>query len=194
MALCFAHSAAGYLAYEAIRPPDAHRPRLLAAAVALANAPDLDFIPGLLIGAPHAFHRGVTHTVLAAVLVGAAAVLIARRLRPASAWRIGCWAAATYGSHLLLDYLTVDVVPPAGAQFFWPFSDAYYIAPITPIPELIVDGAGRSAFLASLHAPGTLVAWLADLSCLLAAVAAVHVVRLLRLRQAEAQSGAADRA
>jgi len=192
MALCFAHSAAGYLAYELIRPPERHRPRLLAAAVLLANAPDLDFIPGLLVGAPHAFHRGVTHTVLAAVLVGAVALLLARRWRPASAWRVAGWAAATYGSHLLLDWLTVDVVPPPGAQFLWPISDAYYIAPVTPIPELVVDGAGRGAFLHSLCAPGTLVPWLADLSFLLAAVAAVHVVRLVR--QDETEPEAVDRA
>src|SRR5262249_42649412 len=49
MALCFAHTAAGYLAYEAVRPASAHRPGLLAAAVLLANGPDLDFVPGVLL-------------------------------------------------------------------------------------------------------------------------------------------------
>jgi hypothetical protein len=45
MALCLAHAAAGYLAYEAFRPAGPHRPWLLAGAVLLANAPDLDFLP-----------------------------------------------------------------------------------------------------------------------------------------------------
>ena len=58
MALCCAHTAAGYLAYEAVRPAGPHQRRLLAAAVALANAPDLDFVPGLVLGHPGMFHRG----------------------------------------------------------------------------------------------------------------------------------------
>ena len=46
MALCLAHATAGYLAYEALRPAGPHRLDLLAGAVLLANAPDLDFLPG----------------------------------------------------------------------------------------------------------------------------------------------------
>ena len=50
MALCLAHATAGYLVYEALRPSGPHRPALLAGAVLMANAPDLDFLPGILIG------------------------------------------------------------------------------------------------------------------------------------------------
>ena len=82
MALCLSHTAAGYLAYEVIRPAGGHRPALLAAAVALANGPDLDFLPGLLLGHPMAYHRGVTHTVLA---VAAVACLVALGVRIAFA-------------------------------------------------------------------------------------------------------------
>src|SRR2546428_7618890 len=73
MALALAHTTAGYLGYEAIRPPGPHRPVLLLAAVALANGPDLDFLPGLVIGHAGAYHRGMTHT-LAAVLAAGAGV------------------------------------------------------------------------------------------------------------------------
>jgi len=58
MALCFAHTAAGHPAHEAVRPEGRHRPALLIAAVALVNPPDLDFLPGLLVGQPGAYHEG----------------------------------------------------------------------------------------------------------------------------------------
>lgn len=178
MALCFAHAAAGYLAYELSRPRDRHAPAVLAAAVLLANAPDLDFVPGILLGTPGIYHRGVTHTVVAAVVVGMAAALLGRlRGWTLAPWRIGAWAAATYGSHLLLDLITVDVVPPHGAQFLWPLSDAYYLSPVTPIGEVVVDGTTPGAFFESLVAPGTLAGWLADASLLLAVVVAVALVR-----------------
>ena len=77
MALCLAHATAGYLAYEALRPSGPHRPALLAGAVLMANAPDLDFLPGILVGAPAAYHRGVTHTAGALVVVSVAAWVVA---------------------------------------------------------------------------------------------------------------------
>ena len=77
MALTFAHTTAGYLGYEVVRSPGPHRPALLLAAVALANGPDLDFLPGLVMGHAGAYHRGVTHTLAAVGAVGAAVALAA---------------------------------------------------------------------------------------------------------------------
>ena len=83
MALCLAHAAAGYLAYEALRPAGRQRAGLLATAVLFANAPDLDFLHGLAVGDPTVFHRGATHTVVAAALVTAVVLAVARRWRVA---------------------------------------------------------------------------------------------------------------
>src|SRR5262249_60229677 len=94
MALCLAHATAGYLAYEALRPTGPHRPALLAGALVMANAPDLDFLPGLLTGAPMAYHRGVTHTLGALVVVSVAAWAVARALRSRGAWGGGLAAGA----------------------------------------------------------------------------------------------------
>src|SRR5262245_2242945 len=108
MALCFAHTAAGYLAYGAVGPAGPHRPLLLAGAVAPANAPDLDFVPGILMGRPGLFHRGVTHTLAAVLVVTLVAWLIGRQ-RPLAGWtpvRAALWVGAVYGSHLLLDFFT----------------------------------------------------------------------------------------
>jgi len=182
MALCFAHTAAGYLAYEAIRPTEAHRPGLLAAAVGLANAPDLDFVPGLIVGHPGAYHRGVTHTVVAVVAVAAIVALAGARLaRPG--WRplrAAAWAGAVWASHLVVDYFTTDVVPPSGARFLWPFSDGYWIAPVTPLAEVVIDRSGRRAFFGSIFNAGTVRVWLGELVLLLGAVVAVHALRRLR--------------
>lgn len=178
MALCFAHAAAGYLVYEAARPPGPHRPGLLVAAIALAVAPDLDFLPGLALGAPGAFHRGVTHTVLAAAVVAAVVALAARlartRRRP---WRVGLFAAAAYGSHLVIDLCSADVVAPHGARFLWPLSDAYYLAPVTPFREIIIDSTGRLPFLTSLLTPAARAVWAGEVALLALAVALVHGMR-----------------
>src|SRR5262245_9261126 len=130
MALCLAHATGGYLVYEAARPSGPHRPGLLAAAVVLGNAPDFDFLPGVLIGHPGVFHRGVTHTLAAVVVVALVTGVVAWWRRDATlARRAATFAGAAYGSHLVLDFFTVDVVPPHGAQFLWPFSSAYYLSP-----------------------------------------------------------------
>jgi membrane-bound metal-dependent hydrolase YbcI (DUF457 family) len=178
MALCFTHSAAGYLGYEAIRPEGAHRPMLLAAGILLANAPDFDFLPGMLAGHPGAYHRGVTHTILAVVAVGA---LVALGVRLAGsrrlAGRAGLWAGAVYASHLLVDYFTIDSIAPHGGRFLWPLSDAYWYAPVTPFREIVVDPSGTGAFLASLTAPHTVGVWAFEIGVLLGTVGAVHAVR-----------------
>jgi membrane-bound metal-dependent hydrolase YbcI (DUF457 family) len=177
MALCLAHATAGYLAYEALRPTGPHRPALLAGALVMANAPDLDFLPGLLAGAPVAYHRGVTHTLGALVVVSLTAWAVARLLRSGSAWWWGLAAGAAYGSHLLVDCLTVDAIPPYGIQLLWPLTDAWLHAPFSLFGEIIVDQSGRAAFLHSLLTPTALVVWGREVGLALAAVAAVHALR-----------------
>ena len=184
MALCFTHTAAGYLGYEMIRPSAEHHPGLLAAAVTLANAADFDFVPGVLLGHPAEFHRGVTHTVLAAVVVAIAIALVVRLTgRPRGAWlRAGTWAGAVYASHLVLDYFTADIVVPSGVALFWPFSDAYYISPVTVLGEIIIDPSGRTAFVKSLFTPDTIRVWAVEITVFLVTVCGVQAFRAWRLR------------
>ena len=189
MALCLAHATAGYLAYEALRPAGPHRPWLLVGAVLVANAPDLDFLPGLAIGDADAYHRGVTHTLGAAVVAVAAAWLVARWCGggargggPSGAPRPAWWAAlagAAWTSHLLVDWMTVDAVAPAGIQLLWPLSDAWLHAPFDLLGEIIIDPSGRMAFLRSLLTPAALVAWTREVGIVVAVVAAVHAARAI---------------
>ena len=186
MALCFTHAAAGYLVYEAVRPAGRHSAGLLAGAVLLANAPDLDFVPGIVMGAPAVFHRGLTHTVLAAVVVGLAAAGIGWWRRPggrgAPWW--ACFAAAAYASHLLVDWVAEDAVPPYGARFLWPFSDRFLHAGVQWFDEIVIDPHSRAGFVASLLTPAAMVTWVLEVARLLIVVGAIAVVRLLaRSRQ-----------
>jgi membrane-bound metal-dependent hydrolase YbcI (DUF457 family) len=87
--------------------------------VGLGTAADLD----------HLFiaHRTATHSVTAVAVVGvAAAALAATAHRPAG--RIAAMCAAAYSTHLLLDWLGVDIYPPRGLQLLWPFSREWFIS------------------------------------------------------------------
>ena len=151
MALPIAHATAGYLIHrlDRRRSGSGTWPRALAF-MALANLPDADFLVGFALGRPGTFHRGISHTVLAALVVGAALGALACRRSKDRWWQASLVFAAVYASHLLVDAFTIDERAPAGAQFFWPLSKAYYIAPVTVFGEIIVDGASRSGFLASV--------------------------------------------
>jgi inner membrane protein len=94
---------------------------------ALALAADLDVI-GFRFGVPYAApfgHRGATHSIAFAALVGLAAGLVARKPR------VGLIAFAVALTHPLLDALTDGGL---GVALFWPFSNARYFAPWRPIP------------------------------------------------------------
>jgi membrane-bound metal-dependent hydrolase YbcI (DUF457 family) len=86
---------------------------------ALGMAPDLDLLAGP--------HRGPSHSIGAAALIGLVAWVAVRRW-PSSA-RLGLACAAAYGSHVLLDWLGSDSSPPLGLVALWPFSNAHYQAP-----------------------------------------------------------------
>jgi membrane-bound metal-dependent hydrolase YbcI (DUF457 family) len=148
MALPIAHATAGYLLHRM----DGRRTRVggwprAFTYMAIGNLPDADFLIGFMTGEPGHYHRGFSHTILAAVLFGATAgALLAWRMR--DRWiSAAAMLATVYGSHLLLDALTIDERGPAGAQFFWPVSDAYYIFPFTLFTEIIIDGRSRLGFL-----------------------------------------------
>ena len=177
MALCLAHAAAGYLAYEALRPAGRHEMGLLVTAVVAANLPDADFLPGLAIGHATAFHRVFTHTLAAAIVATALVWVIARWRRAMRPAALASVAGAAYLTHLLLDWMTVDAVPPPGIQLFWPFSDAWMHAPWSVLGEIIVDSGSRVGFVQSLLTPAALQAWTREVGVLAAAVALVHLAR-----------------
>lgn len=86
----------------------------------VAILPDLDFVPGLLMGQGNAFHQGPTHSLLAAALVALACWIYGRF--KGHAWLLAWAGAAVYLSHLAVDWMAMDYRAPIGIPLFWPFS------------------------------------------------------------------------
>jgi inner membrane protein len=130
MATPVGHVIAGYAIYGFTRAPKAkERMGLAFLAVIVAFAPDLDMLPGLLVGKPALYHGGISHSLGIALLVslGAAAIL---KLRGRGFLAIFSLCFLAYSSHLLLDWLGPDGRPPFGIPIFWPISSETYLSPV----------------------------------------------------------------
>ncbi|MEZ4414498.1 MAG: metal-dependent hydrolase [Gemmatimonadota bacterium] len=126
MPTSIAHMIGGYTAVELAGAKPGHDARarilwVLGLSIVAANAPDLDFLPGLVTGTSTAFHRGPTHSLLATLLVPLLLALVTRR-RSGAPWAVFLAGAAAYGSHVLLDLLVPDPLGDGGLRLFWPFS------------------------------------------------------------------------
>jgi inner membrane protein len=92
---------------------------LTLACVGLGMAPDLDLA--------WVTHRTVTHSVGAVAFAGIfAAALAANAQRPIG--RVALMCTAAYATHLLLDWLAVDLSAPRGIQALWPFRFEWFIS------------------------------------------------------------------
>ena len=129
------------------------------AAVALATlslVPDLDVI-AFKFGIPYAApfgHRGATHSITFALLVGVAAWLLTRSRKSTLALTV------VVLSHPLLDMLTDGGL---GVALFWPFTAERYFFPWTPLPVAPL-GTGmlsmRSARVLLIEAVAFLPLWI----------------------------------
>ncbi|MBI2565872.1 MAG: metal-dependent hydrolase [Candidatus Schekmanbacteria bacterium] len=150
------HALGGALAYLLLRNQLPRRNRglftTLMAAGALGTAADLDFAVGPLLGqAPGAFHHGFTHSLGFAALVAVAVAALRRAgtgsaVSPqtkaraeAAAWSPGL-IFAVYSSHIGLDLVAQDFVPPIGMQLFWPLTDQYFGVPLHLFLSVERDG------------------------------------------------------
>ena len=105
-----------------------------------ANAPDLDFLPGLLLGEISRFHHGISHSLGFGILFTGivCGVMVSLRWLPKD--RAFYWFVMGYFlylSHLLVDSLTLDNGYPYGMPIFWPFSDAYFNVPFYFFPNVL---------------------------------------------------------
>jgi len=112
---------------------DGHRssPRLVATCAGLAMLPDADLLlPGLHRTATHSIFAAVVVFIIAAVVTGQVTGRKGVRHRNGSTrgWRAAFLCSVAYASHLLLDWLGADNVPPRGIQLLWPFSDRWLIS------------------------------------------------------------------
>jgi inner membrane protein len=136
------HAVVAVCAGRALPRLDPMPRRFWVAVAALAMLPDLDVIAfelGVPYGSPWG-HRGATHSLAAAVVVGLLTALALRRAVPVS-WTLA-WAcfASAMASHGALDALTDG---GSGVAFLFPFDDGRYFAPWRP---LRVSPIGRHFF------------------------------------------------
>ncbi len=126
MPLPLLHAVAGYTVYHgsAKEKPDWE---LAVSCIVLANAADLDFIPGILAGNPDLFHHGFTHSFTAAAVAGllfASAAKIWKKRAFLKHFLISFFA---YSTHVVLDFL-LDHSP---LPLFWPLTQGKMISMIT---------------------------------------------------------------
>jgi inner membrane protein len=105
--------------------------RLVAAGVIVAMLPDADVV-SFAFGIPYGSdfgHRGASHSLAAAVLLGLVAASMAPALR-SSRLSAFLFVGASGASHGLTDMLTNG---GRGVALFWPASDARLFWPVTPV-------------------------------------------------------------
>jgi inner membrane protein len=145
------HSLMGLIIYHvSARPALSHRWQHIGLCLFAANAPDLDFIPGLLVGNPNLYHHGVSHSVGFAILFAAGCSFVLVLLKSKSMWRDSIIFFCLYTSHIILDWLSIDTRAPYGVPFCWPLSDVYYIAPFAFLPDIRRISFSNIDFIASL--------------------------------------------
>lgn len=96
----------------------------------LANAADLDFGFVWFLGW-RGFHRGVTHSLLFALVVAAILFVWLRKRN----WRVPLAFSLAYLSHTLLDAATSGA--GSGTALLLPFNRNYYALALFNIPEMI---------------------------------------------------------
>lgn len=145
----FGHSLAGYVIssykFKTLKPQNV---KLLFFYIFIANTPDLDFLPGLIIGKLNLYHHGISHSLGAAILISFVLAFFINWKHHKHIRSDFLLFLSLYCSHLLLDYLCFDSRPPLGIPLFWPLSNKYYIFPLLPgVRHSALDHATIEEFL-----------------------------------------------
>jgi len=117
---------------------------------ALSVLPDADFV-AFMVGIPYANpfgHRGMTHSLLFAVLVGLV-VVVALRIRGRPVLLDAALATLVVASHGVLDAMTTGGL---GVEFFWPVDTRRYFLPwefipVAPLGAGMLTARGLSVLL-----------------------------------------------
>lgn len=148
---------------------------LVATCAVLAAAPDLDLV------LPR-YHRSFTHSVTAVAVLFIIAAAVTGRVNHSRAaggqarWRVAVLCACAYASHLLLDWLGADTLPPVGLQVFWPFVDRFFASGLDLFAQTerrhpfsgptLVQNLWAAAQEIAILGPVVLLAWLVRVKAL----------------------------
>ncbi|HEU4433847.1 MAG TPA: metal-dependent hydrolase [Pyrinomonadaceae bacterium] len=119
MPLPVAHSLIGASVAAALNKKTEGWWKLLCVSAFLGVCPDFDYILNWLRVGKGGWHHGFTHSIVFALVIGAAMSLVTR-WRTVQAFIV--FSAAT-ASHTLLDYLMTE---SRGVSMWWPFTDHRY--------------------------------------------------------------------
>ena len=119
------HLLGGAAVYAGGTNRDTRSTVLLVIALVGSMVPDLDFVPGILIGNMRAFHHGVSHSLAFAVLFGGVIFGLAHAVDKVLARRTAVFALLAYSSHVILDFVSVNE-GTRGVPLLWPFSDEQF--------------------------------------------------------------------
>ena len=157
MPLPVAHSAAGLAVYLSVpyvkRNGLAWTKRcfLLFCLIFLANAPDLDFLPGMLIGQPNRFHHGASHSILSTLSISGGVWFICRKyFNELSGSYLFLIIFISAFSHIFLDFFSSDSGFPYGIPLFWPFSHEYFMSPFPLFRDVFREGGSNTLFFQTL--------------------------------------------
>lgn len=119
------HLLGGAAVYAGGTSHDTRSTALLAIALIGSMVPDLDFVPGILIGNMRAFHHGISHSFAFALLFGAVVFLLAYAMDKALASRAAVFALLAYSSHVILDFASVNT-GTRGVPLLWPLAEQQF--------------------------------------------------------------------
>ena len=118
---------------------------LLLVYILFANGPDLDFLPGLVVGDPGRFHHGITHSFgFGLIFTFVVAGVLTRVWKPLAEFgfpKLLLVGFILYSSHIALDLITLDDSVPYGMPLLWPFSGQYLQAPVYILPNVLRGGS-----------------------------------------------------
>jgi inner membrane protein len=168
----------GFIIYHgAAKPTLSHPWRRIAFCLFAANAADLDFIPGLVVGNPNLYHHGVSHSLGFAVLFTACCGSVLVFLKSQRLWRDSAIYFCLYTSHIVLDWFSIDTTAPYGVPLFWPLSDVYYIAPIAFLADIRRVSFSNLDFITSLFSLHNLWAICAEILLLSPLAMVISILR-----------------
>jgi inner membrane protein len=143
--------------------------------------PDLDFIPGFLMGEPNRFHHGISHSLGFALGFGLLMSCILFFMKDQRVLRNFVIFFTLYFSHVLLDSLCEDSSPPYGVPALWPITGHYYISPISVFLDIQRDQVSGT-FIRSLFSFHNFLAILIEIVIFLPLVVIVSLFKINRVR------------
>lgn len=109
--------------------------------------PDLDFIPGLILGEPSRFHHQFSHSLFFGIIIGTMTGLLYSKWKRESWLKYALVFTGVYFSHLVADFFALDTSFPYGSQLFWPFWQGYVISPVSIFSDVYRSSNSADFFI-----------------------------------------------